>query len=232
MGAKIDVKKSRFRDANWFSEVNNLKIPIIIGGVGGIGSWLVLLLSRVINSDLNIIVYDFDFVEEINIAGQLYKVSDVGKRKTEAVSEIVKELSGYDKIIPQNSVYGETSLSSPIMFSAFDNMKARKDMFENWKKEALKYPKSIFIDGRLLAEQFQVFFVTPDRIEEYEKKYLFSDSEVKDESCSYKQTSHFAAAIAAKMVQGFTNWFVKDISQLPFYYEEIGGLFLSGTKDD
>jgi len=218
---KIDTTKSRFRDALWFNKIDGYSIPIIIGGVGGIGSWLTLLLSRVVNSDTPIIIYDMDSVEEINLAGQLYKITDIGKSKVHSV-----KLS----IIAEGK-YGSSSLVSPVMFSAFDNMTARRIMFDNWKKETETYKDSLFVDGRLLAEQMQVFFVTPERIPLYEK-HLFSDADVPDLSCSYKQTSHFAAAIAAKMVQGFTNWFVQETSELPFFYEEIGNLFLSTTKNE
>ena len=228
---KIDVKKSRFRDADWFEKVDNNVIPIIVGGAGGIGSWLTLFLSRVLSSSTTIYLYDFDSVEEVNVAGQLYKVSQVGKSKVDAVSYVVKEFSGYDKIITMNEKYtAKDGVSSPIMFSCFDNMQARKDMFNNWKEGLELFPNSLFIDGRLLAEQLQVFFVTPDRIPLYEK-YLFDDKDVPDQSCSYKQTSHFAAAIAAKMVQGFTNW-LSETAEVPFYYEEIGSMFLTGTKDE
>ena len=227
---RIDTTKSRFRDALWFKSLEESKVPIIVGGVGGIGSWLILLLSRIVSSNTPIVIYDIDTVEEVNLAGQLYRVSDIGKKKTDSLKGIVKDFSKFNSITCKER-YNETSFISPIMFSAFDNMKSRKDMFENWKKEVAKNPSGIFIDGRLLAEQLQVFFVTPDRIPLYEK-YLYSDSEIPDASCSYKQTSHFAAAIAAKMVQGFTNWFIKDVAELPFMYEEIGGLFISTTKDE
>ena len=226
----LDNKKARFRDAEWFKRADEFTTPIIIGGAGGIGSWLTMLLSRAINPNVPIYIFDYDRVEEVNIVGQIYGLTDINKLKTDALVQIVKRNCGATNIISQNAIYGEDSLSSPIMFSAFDNMKARKAMFNNWKKEAAKNPDSIFIDGRLLAEQFQVFFVTPNKISEYEK-YLFDDSEVESENCSYKQTSHFAANIAAKMVQGFTNWFVKDTVELPFYYEEIGSLFLSTIKE-
>lgn len=224
---EINVKKSRFRDASWFEKVENFNIPIIIGGAGGIGSWLTLFLSRVVSSDTYILLYDYDRVEEVNMAGQLFKESHIGKYKVEAVSEIVKELSGFSLLNMNNEKYTSESLISPVMFSAFDNMEARKTMFNNWIKESINHKRSIFIDGRLLAEQFQVFFVIPENKDRYEKEYLFSDSEVESENCSYKQTTHFAAAIAAKMVQGFTNWLVPDEAELPFLYEEIGGLFLT-----
>lgn len=230
---KIDIKKSRFRDAEWFQKADTFSTPVIVGGAGGIGSWLMLFLTRILNGDkCNIYLFDYDLVEEINMAGQLYTAKHIGKNKAEAVKSIVKEFSEYPSIYPIQARYDKSSIVSYVMFSCFDNMEARKVMFKKWKKEALSasLDKSIFIDGRLLAEQFQVFFVTPDRIPMYEK-YLFDDKDVPDMNCSYKQTSHFAAAIAAKMIQGFTNWLAEDIAELPFYYEEIGSMFITGTKD-
>ena len=227
----IDIKKSRFRDASWFEKVNDFAIPIVIGGIGGIGSWLSMFLSRILSDNTYLILYDFDKVEEVNIAGQLYRQKDIGKLKIAAMREIVKDFSGFENIIAQPEKYDSESIKSPVMFSAFDNMKARKDMFNNWLSESEKYKDdsiSIFIDGRLLAEQFQVYYVTPKTADSYRKYALFDDSEVEDINCSYKQTTHFAAMIAGKMVQGFTNWLAGD--ELPFRYEEIGNLFLSESK--
>lgn len=228
---EINIKKSRFRDASWFEKIDNFQLPIIIGGAGGIGSWLTLFLARMLPSSGYIFLYDFDNVEEVNMAGQLFAKEHINRPKVDAIKDIVERFTDYTKLSCQNEKYVKDSLKSPVMFSAFDNMEARKVMFENWKTEAKLAPEqAIFIDGRLLAEQLQVFYVTPDRIEEYEK-YLFDDSEVEDVNCSYKQTTHFAAAIAAKMVQGFTNWLVKDESEIPFGYEEIGSIFLTNTVE-
>ena len=102
-------------------------------------------------------------------------------------------------------------------------MEARKILFNLWKRKfipARNRYNPIFIDGRLNAEQFQVFFVTPDKAELYEK-HLFDDSEVPDLPCSYKYTSHTACMIASVMVNGFTNWLANekigaDFRELPF----------------
>ena len=225
----IDVKRSRFRDASWFEKVDKFVIPIIVGGAGGIGSWLTLFLSRMLPPTSYIILYDFDKVEEVNMAGQLFRTQDIGKLKVNAMRDIVRDFSGYERITMQPDRYDLESLKSPVMFSCFDNMVARKDMFENWLQEAESYPDSIFIDGRLNAEQFQVFYVTLDNALKYKNNHLFNDSEVEDVNCSYKQTTHFAAAIAAKMVQGFTA-FLDSTYELPFKYEEIGPLFFTETE--
>jgi len=145
----IDVKKSRFRDASWFEKVDKFVVPIIVGGAGGIGSWLTLFLSRMLPPTSYIMLYDFDTVEEVNMAGQLFRTQDIGKLKVDAIKDIVYSFSGYEKINVMPERYDKDSLKSPIMFSGFDNMKARKDMFENWLSEAEGYPESIFIDGRL-----------------------------------------------------------------------------------
>jgi molybdopterin/thiamine biosynthesis adenylyltransferase len=177
-----------------------------------------------------IILYDFDSVEEVNMAGQLFRTQDIGKLKVNAIKDIVHAFSGYEKVTTMPERYDAESLKSPVMFSCFDNMEARKVMFENWLSEAEKYPDSIFIDGRLNAEQFQVYYVTLANAVQYRDKHLFADSEVEDANCSYKQTTHFAAAIAAKMVQGFTS-FLDDTYELPFRYEEIGPLFFTETNE-
>ena len=228
--SEIDVTKSRFRDASWYGNVETLTTPIVIGGAGGIGSWLTLFLARMLSTNY-IFLYDFDNVEEVNMAGQLFGKSHISLPKVDAVQEIVEEFSEFTHLSAQNEKYTVDSLKSPIMFSCFDNMEARKVMFNNWSTEAPKHENAVFIDGRLLAEQLQVFIITPEHARRYQRDFLFDDSEVEDTNCSYKQTSHFAAAIAAKMVQGFTNWLIKDEAEVPFYYEEIGSLFLTKAYD-
>ncbi|MHA1199668.1 MAG: hypothetical protein ACTSQF_10110, partial [Candidatus Heimdallarchaeaceae archaeon] len=66
---EIDVTKSRFRDASWFGNVETLTTPIVVGGAGGIGSWLTFFLARMLSNNY-IFLYDFDTVEEVNMAGQ------------------------------------------------------------------------------------------------------------------------------------------------------------------
>lgn len=197
------IKSSRFKDAPWF--VGEEKMYCIIGGAGGIGSWLTLLLAR---AGFSCFVYDFDTLEEHNMGGQLYGKEHIGTPKVEALRSIVRNFTGTD-ITLKNEQYVETSMTGDFVFSAFDNMQARKDMFNAWKKrvetnKGMAADVPIFIDGRLTMEQMQIFCVTPDKIKEYEK-HLFDDSEVADAPCTMKQTSHSAAMIASHMTGLFTN---------------------------
>lgn len=214
----MDSQFNRFKDAPWFPENDEL---VMVGGAGGIGSWLAFFLAR---AGFKPTLYDFDVIEEHNIGGQLFRVSDIGNFKVNAVYDIVNDFCG-QQINIENSRIDENSPTHYFVFSAFDNMKARKDLFEVWKKSIVNCPVTpIFIDGRLTMEQLQIFCVTPDKIEEYEREHLFDDSEVEDAPCTMRQTSHSAAMIASHMVGFFTNHIANiyqrdNIRDIPFYYE-------------
>lgn len=186
-------KHVRFSDLMWYDPNHDF----IIGGAGGIGSWLCLLLSR---AGYYLHIYDMDVVDETNLGGQLYGQNSIGSNKTTATAENITNLSGSSKVDTYGK-YGEDSMVTPIMFSAFDNMEARKAMFANWKKQE---DRSLFIDGRMLAEAYQIFAVLPGHEEEYEK-HLFNDSEVEEQPCSAKATSHCGAMISSMMMSILSN---------------------------
>lgn len=231
-----ETQSSRFKDAPWFPKEET---HVVIGGAGGIGSWLALMLTR---AGFNPIVYDFDVLEEHNMGGQLYPKCEIGSPKVTALQSILIEFADTRGTMLTER-FTKDSMQSHYMFSAFDNMQARKDMFEAWCKfveewkdyndaincgeaEAIgnEYKQvPVFIDGRLTAEQMQIFCVTPDRIEDY-KRHLFDDSEVPDAPCTMKQTSHSAAMIASHMTGFFTNHFTNNqVGEkdriVPFYWE-------------
>lgn len=64
--------QDRFKDAKWFG----YPTEIVLGGAGGIGSWVALLLSRL---QYRTIIYDFDVIESQNIGTQFYKKSQQDK---------------------------------------------------------------------------------------------------------------------------------------------------------
>lgn len=208
----------RFKDAPWFPERDEI---VMIGGAGGIGSWLTFLLAK---AGFKPIVYDFDVIEEHNIGGQLFRVEDIGLGKVDALSKILKSFCGED-ISTFKEAITNTSSTHYFMFSAFDNMKARKDLFEVWKRSISDCPVTpVFIDGRLIMEQLQIFCVTPANMDLYESEYLFEDSEVEDAPCTMRQTSHSACMIASHMVGFFTNHITniyerEVVREVPFFYE-------------
>ena len=218
----MEETRLRFSGLEWFPTPEK-KIDIHIGGAGGIGSWTAFFLARI---GYNIVIYDVDTVETHNLAGQLFSKNDIGARKVSAVNNLVHNfcdtsLTVYSSFIQNHAIF------NPYMISAFDNMEARKAMlekFENYldnresqisrimEEEGGIVPEDkycisdmpLFIDGRMEAEQIQIFCVTPDRIERY-KETLFEDSSVEDAPCSFKQTSHTASMMGSLITTLFTN---------------------------
>lgn len=218
---------NRFKGAPWFSKIED---SLIVGGAGGIGSWLSLFLSR---AGFPIFVYDFDIYEKHNMGGQFCNTFSVGTPKVEALATNIYDYADVF-INTRTAPYDKDGLRGPYMFSGFDNMEARKVMFNNWldyisNKENLIDEEGnpiepIFIDGRLLAEQFEIYCVrnNPQDIEDY-KKLLFSDDEIEEADCTLKQTSHIAAMIGSYMVGFFTNHITnmlarEEIRHVPFSY--------------
>lgn len=195
----------RFKDAVWLPIAQSHYITI--GGAGGIGSCVAFLLARI--SPESITIYDTDTVSNVNLSNQLFKTTDQNKLKITAVNETIREFSNYF-LNCKAEHFTENSSTNDIYFACFDNMKARKDMFAVYKKSVKNYNISggvipLLIDGRLTAEQFQVYVVTPDRIDRYEKT-LFDDSEAAVLPCGFKGTTHNSFMIASKMVACYTNY--------------------------
>ena len=214
----MERENLRFQGLDWYSQDD--APVVVVGGAGGIGSWLSFFLAR---ANFNVTLSDFDTVEEHNIGGQLFKRNQIGMYKAEAVGRNVSEFST-NTINAQIVKITEETATHEFMFSAFDNMDARRAMFKVWKRSWNSMNRPIFIDGRLNAEQFQIFCVTPENADVYERIHLFNDSEVEDAPCSAQQTTHTAAMIAGHMVGFFTNHITNinlrdGVREIPFMYE-------------
>jgi molybdopterin/thiamine biosynthesis adenylyltransferase len=194
---------SRFKDAAWLPVAQSLDVTI--GGAGGIGSIVAFLMSRI--GPQSISLYDNDTVNRHNLSNQLFSKTDMNKPKVEAIVNLCNNYSRYH-IRGIEDLFTSSSPSTPVMFSCFDNMEAREQMFEVFKQNYAKHQEEgkppIFIDGRLTAEQFYVYAVTPDRIEDYQKT-LFPSTEAADLPCGFKGTTHNSFMIGSKMVALFTN---------------------------
>lgn len=212
---KEESVQSRFSEAPWAEDAENHHL--IIGGTGGIGSWLNLFLSSI---NYSVHIYDFDTIELHNLGGQFFGKHQIGTSKVQAIKENIIQFRDSKNVTIYQEPYAENSLISPIMISAFDNMKARKVMFENWKTQE---DRVAFIDGRQLAEMGMVYCVLPGQENLYENE-LFDDSEVLELNCNYKATTHCGALTASLLTTLVTNViynqkFKAEIRTLPFKLE-------------
>lgn len=214
----IEESSSRFSSALWYDAVRAKSI--VLAGVGGIGSYVAFLLSRMKPASLTI--YDPDTVEEVNMSGQLYSKNDIGNSKVDSIAKMMADYSNFFSVMSIADKFTENSPTENIMICGFDNMKARNLFFNRWLLHVSNLPeeekkKCLFIDGRLAAEEFQVFCITGDdryHQDVYIKEYLFSDAEADETICSYKQTSHCANMIGSIMVNLFVNFVANECNPL------------------
>lgn len=243
-----------FSGFDWASDtaLSNIKISVI--GAGGIGSWFIFLASRI---GYKIHCYDDDTIERSNLGGQLYKSTSIGKLKVDSIATLSNSFSPQSSVTPMAVRYDEQiSVPDSIIVSAVDNMVTRQLLYSKFKervelfisagytiadngivmvsKDGNIQPASmptIMIDGRLLAEQFQIYAVTPGNIERY-KETLFDDDEIEDDLCSMRQTSHFAAGIAFNMIRVMNNYISNLLNpdcgrEVPFSINDDGLLLLT-----
>lgn len=223
----ISEETSRFNSAIWFNKTR--KQDVTIAGLGGIGSYVVFMLSRL---DVNTMtLYDPDKVERVNLSGQLYNSNQIGDYKVDAAANMIANYSNYYSFVAKHEKLDENSMISKVTICGFDNMKARKDAFRNWTNFVARLPEEergecLFIDGRLAAEEFQVFCIKGDDTdgERRYEPYLFSDSQAAPTVCSYKQTTFMANMIGSIIVNLFINFVANQCNplidrDLPFYTE-------------
>lgn len=228
---ELAAQYGRVKGAEWFEYL--YKKDVIVLGAGGIGSWLAFLLGRV---GCNLYIFDHDNYEEHNMTGQMVRKQDITKNKAEVCKLILADFSP-DATVETFGKYEEDSETGDIVVCGFDNMAARQLSFKKWAEhveQSTDKASCFFMDGRLIAEQYQILCIAgdqPERIEKYKKEYLFDSAEVTEPACTFKQTSHFAAIISGQMVTFLSNWATNkvngfDMRQIPFFYEYLGPLNL------
>lgn len=112
---------------------------VAICGLGGLGSNIAIALARAGVGKL--ILIDFDEVDITNLHRQQYRISQIGKYKTEAIVENLGEVNPYIELITHNvRITEENAISlldgADIICEAFDNAES-KAMLTNLVLEKL-----------------------------------------------------------------------------------------------
>lgn len=101
---------------------------VVICGLGGLGSNIAIALARAGIGKL--ILIDFDHVDITNLHRQQYKVNQIGKYKTEALMENVKEIAPYTemeihtvRVTKENASY--LLQEADIVCEAFDDAETK-----------------------------------------------------------------------------------------------------------
>lgn len=208
----------------------NMNTPITVIGVGSIGSYATLALAKL--GFTNILVIDDGIVEEENIAPQLYRLSDIGRPKVDALKVQVKAMTGSELRVfngrmdihagditskaleeamsLQNREANPVAVDAipAITIMACDSMEARKNIF-NYFKFNWATSDDFYIDARMAIEFLTIYSFrhNEDNTKDYEST-LFSDADAVQEACTNKAisyTSAIAGGLIAKNVLDLLN---------------------------
>jgi molybdopterin/thiamine biosynthesis adenylyltransferase len=182
------------RHSGLFS-ANRLSVTLI--GAGGIGALTALVLAKM--GVGYITLFDDDEVDTVNLATQMYRVSDVEKYKVDAVVDQIREYTDDVEVVGlgervDRAMWDTDDVKAEIIISAVDSIQARTDVWYvvngyTWRN---------YIDARMAAESFQCYIVNGDDRSWYEQ-LLFGqkDENIPDEPCTSKATFYTAALAAA-----------------------------------
>lgn len=111
-----------------FFQPDSVKDPIHIIGCGAIGSTIAFLLAKL--GLTNITLWDDDIVEDKNVANQIYRATDVGKAKTEALRDLMAEINpDCAQKVKIKGWYTNEQLAGYV-FMAVDSLAIRKKITE------------------------------------------------------------------------------------------------------
>lgn len=180
-------------------DVEEVEVPIHVIGCGALGSWLVFFLLKMGFKNIN--VYDFDKIEEHNLPNQLFKESQIGKHKVEAIKELYEDFNDYDfnrLIISKNKVVPTTAKKlEGIILCAVDSMSARKYIYENTIKNG---NVDLFVEARLSIFGAYVYALTHDTDFSKYEGTLYEDEEAEVSPCGVSQTALPSAVNAASIM--------------------------------
>ena len=181
----------------------NLHVTII--GCGAVGSFTALSLCKMGVGQLTLI--DHDKVSIENLPNQFYCKDDLGKKKVDACSEMIRQFDRQIPIVTLARPFIKQKLESDIVVSAVDSMDVRKRI---WSSLITHRKVKLLIDPRMAAQVIQVYSVKPgdpSTSKAYEAT-LVDESETLDERCTARSIIYTVlplAGLVCRQVAAFAN---------------------------
>ncbi len=112
--------------------MKNKKIGII--GVGGLGSHVIIALARM---NIEHIIYaDFDLVDRSNLNRQAFFISHIGRKKVDAIKEIIANINPNIKLITIDEKITKENILTyfsdvDVLIEAVDNPESKAEIVES-----------------------------------------------------------------------------------------------------
>lgn len=176
------------------------KASVAIAGLGGLGSHVAVMLARA--GVGHFLLVDFDTVELTNLNRQVYTCEHLGRKKTEALAETLKNINPYLEVETRNCKIEEKNAAEllgtyPIVCEAFDKPE-NKAMLVNTILE--KTRDTIVVSGSGMAGCGSSNEIQTRRI--MKRLYLCGDekTELEPDTCLMAPRVTVCAAHQANMI--------------------------------
>ncbi len=186
----------------------------VVVGAGAIASNFVVALSKM--GARNIVVYDFDTLEDHNFATQLHPISQLGKPKVQALRATAKDFGGATISAVEGPWTPEATLATIkpraeggllCIVSCVDNMDVRASLWNFYKDRA-----SFFLDGRMSAFVYKVYGIDlrDDKARKLYEGSLHSQADASPERCGEKSIIYTVLAVSSQMCSQVKEYIMGD----------------------
>ena len=194
----LRMRDMRQRDILPKDKLENTHATVI--GTGAVGRQLALQLASMGVGKIQ--MFDFDTVEEVNLAPQGFAEDDIGKSKVDAVAESCRKMNSEIEIIPVNSRFLRASDIGNVVFCCVDSIRIREFIWDVIGDKDVE----LFVDGRMAAEALRVVTAYDDESNKYYKETLFSEEDAMEAPCTAKSTIYCANICAGLMITQYAKW--------------------------
>lgn len=210
----------RFSGMEWFETAKMKNIHII--GCGGVGSWVAVNMARFYPRSISL--YDFDTVDETNMAGQFFFSRQVGVPKASALADNIRDFTaGLTTVNVYTSKFNTEDINyeNDIYILALDDQQEKINIFN--KMTWLYADKGVWvIDCRLSVDRLQIITIKIKRSDNryaytdiYRNRLLFAPEEAESTSCTMKQTTFMANLIGSLVANVYTSICMQECSEMP-----------------
>lgn len=168
------------------------RYPINIVGIGGIGSWLTLMLAW--EGYRPITAWDPDTVGSEN-ATQAYWVTDIGRPKGAALAAFIQTALGLDLTVHERK-FTEADDPHGVVIAAVDSMAERQVI---WRRAKRNPAIRLFVDTRMGREVGMIYTIDPMNpleVDYYEER-SYSDEQAAEIRCNERSVVHNLWTIGA-----------------------------------
>lgn len=183
------------RFSMWVSDNKISQARVAIIGCGSVGRRAAIELHTA--GVENILLCDHDTVDAVNIGTQGWRPEDIGRKKVDALADIIHGARAISKRFPaefQRSDNWFLDWAPDCVISAVDSMIVRKHILDNLPEDTL------LIDPRMAALSGEVHVAYPEGREDYSKTIIDDERAYQAPSCTIQATGFCAALAAAHSV--------------------------------